>query len=150
MALATGTDPQDAWSQTKKTARQFRIQVPAMNARLLAGGVSVDDVIDIYRVVKNAQTQLAAQAVVTGLNAYVQTLPGKSGYNAVAEIGVVTSAMQAVLDWIDTNASGLSLTGDTAANAIANGSIATNRFGAGATAALRANLSAIESAIDAA
>lgn len=148
MALETGTDPAEAWEGVKKTALQFKAQVPGMNATLSTGGVRVEDVQNIYRVVLNAMAALNVYAAVSGLDVYVATLPGKATYVATTEIGAVTTAMQTALTWMDTNASGLSLTGDTFANAISLGSIATNRFGAGATSQLRTDLTAIADAIN--
>ena len=149
MALETASDPVQAWQQAKATAKQFRIQVPGINARLAAGGITVEQVVDVYRVTLNAQTQINAMALVSGLDAYVQTSPGKGAYVATAEIAAVSAAMQTALNWMNTNAAGLNLIGDSMANAMTTGSVATNRFGAGATSQLRTHLSAIEAAISA-
>jgi hypothetical protein len=143
VAITSGSEPSDAWLQIKRTAKQFAIQVPGFNSRLSAGDVKIEDIVDIYRQVLNSKNQLDTNAAITGLDAYVSTLPGKSAYVATSEVAAVTTLMQDALDWMDINAAGLSLTGDTMANAIANGSVATNRFSAGATSALRSILASI-------
>ena len=122
-----------------------------MVSTLAAGGVTVEYVIfSVYKRLKEHYDQLEAMKVTAGLNEYVQLARGNPAYDVVAAINTVTAAISAANTWIDTNASGLNLTGDSAANAIANDSVASNRFSAAQTLALRNLLTAVTDAIGAA
>ena len=147
MALVTSTEPNAAWTQIKGNAKQLKINLGGMNSRLAAGNVTIEQVFEIYQRLSNSKNQLVALSSTRGIDAYVKTLRDDVNYVATTQIAAATDAIQAALDWINTNTGGLSLTGDTAANAIANSSVATNRFSAGQTSGLRTLITAIDATI---
>ncbi len=149
MAIESSIDAAEAWNVVRRNAKQIKLLIAGMNTMLSAGGVTVEQIFDqVYRPILNSMNQLNTFAATTNLDAYVQSLTGNVLYSATTEIAAVTSAQQDVLDWIDTNASGLSLAGDTAANYLSNGSIATNRFSAAQTSQLRTRLSTVMASIN--
>jgi len=149
MAIESATDAQEAWNVIRRNAKQIKLLIAGMKSTLSAGGVTVEYVFDqVYRPILNSMSQLNTLAATTNLNAYVQSVTGNGSYSATTEIAGVTAAQQNALDWINTNAGGLSLTGDTATNYIANGSIASNRFSGAQTSSLRTLLDAITAEIN--
>ena len=149
MALQTAADAAEAWKVIRGNARTQRLQVQAMISQLASNDVTLEEVIGMYRVISNSRNQLEELKTTQNLVAYVQATLGSATFNAVTEIETVTAAQANALTWIDNNASGLNLTGDTAANAIANNSVATNRFSPAQTANLRTAMQAIADAISA-
>jgi len=147
MALVTNTDAAEAWRIIKVNAKNIKNNIPQINSNLSAGGITLEYVIDIYRAVRDSMTQLTSLKTTTNLTAYVSDVLNDQTYDVVAQIDAVTNAEQNVLNWIDTNAGGLSLSGDTAENAIANGSVVTNRFSAAQTAPLRDLLTSVYDAV---
>lgn len=147
MALLATIDAAEAWKTIRGNAKSIVINVPAINSELATSDVRLERIFEIYRVLKNSRDQLESLKLTDNLTAYVADVLNAPAYDVVAEISAVTAAQQSVLDWIDTNANGLSLTGDTAANYLANGSAVTNRFTPAQTAALRTLLEAVANSI---
>lgn len=147
MALESTTDAAEAWRVIRGNAKAQRAQVSAFIITLNAGDVTLETVLEMYRVIYNSMNQLNTLAATANLNSYVQSTSGNGTYDAAAEIAAVTALQQACLTWIDTNAAGLSLTGDTAANWLSSGSVVSNRFGKPATAGLRAAMQDVVDAI---
>lgn len=149
MAIESTLDAAEAWSIIRRNAKQIKTLIVGMKVTLQAGGVTVEYVFDgVYRPLLNSKNQLDTLALTANLNTYVRDVTGNALYDVVSEIADTSAAIQACLDWIDTNAGGLALTGDTATNYIANGSVATNRFNAGATSGLRTLLDAVTAGIN--
>lgn len=147
MSLETSTEAPEAWKTIRGAARQYRINIPRMKTILSSGATKLEEVVEVYERTANAKSQLDDLATTAGLDAYVQTILGREAFVATTRVAAVTAAMQAALNWMDTNASGLNLTGDTIANAIANRSVVTQRWNAAALSALRALLDDIETEI---
>jgi hypothetical protein len=147
MALEIGSDAAEAWRTIKSNAKQQRINLPIFHAALAAGDVTIEYVFEVYRQIRNSRNQLETLKATSGLNQYVQTIRNDPVYDATAAVTAVTDAQLAALNWIDSNASGISLTGDSAENALVNNSVASNRFTAVQTSDLRALLVAINDEI---
>lgn len=143
MAIDTNIDPAEAWELVRKTSKNLKTLLTGYHADLLAGDITLENVFNMYRRMEAHQTQLNELAVVPNLNDYVQSVLNNPGYNAVAEIGALNAEIDTALLWIDTNASGLNLTGDSASNWGLSGSTVTNRFSAAQTADLRTAMVAI-------
>jgi len=150
MAMQVTLTAADAWRQAVGVAVGLRNNLPGWGAQLSAENHTVEQIFGLYSNLKKSRDALENYKTAPNLTAHVADLLGQPAYDAVAEINAVTSAIQDAMDWVDTNASGLSLNGDTAANWLASGSVASNRFGPPATAGLRALLTAIEATIEAA
>lgn len=148
MALETTVDASEAWNLIRRNASNIKGLSAQARSILQAGGVTIEFVFkEIAFRIDNSMAQLTSLAATPGLDAYVSVSLGKTGYVATSEVAAVTSKQAAILSWIDTNAAGLNLSGDTYMNWKSNGSVATNRFGAGATAGLRTLLSEMEALI---
>lgn len=142
MALDT-ISPARAWTTITANAVTQARQLAGFIAQLNAGDVTLETVLGMYRIIYNSRNQLEDLKLTGNLNSYVQTLKADGSYDAVAEITAFTTLQQACLDWIDTNAAGLNLTGDSAANWLVSGSVASNRFTKPQTAQLRTNMQAV-------
>lgn len=149
MSLEVGTDAAEAWRIIRGNGFNLKTSViPPMLAALSSGAVTLEYIIfTVYRGLSNHRTQLESLKTTQGLNAYVQDIRATPAYDAVTSITSVTAALQLCLDWIDANASGFTLTGDSASNALASGSVLTNRFSAAQTAQLRTRMQAVLDAI---
>lgn len=143
MALHSKITAADAWRSVIGIAGGLLRNIPGWSDKLASGNVTLEYVFGIYKNVRDDRLSLDQFKATANLNAYVQNVLGDPTYNAVSNITDVTDAMQACLTWIDTNASSLNLSGDSAENALSSGSVVTNRFGSGATAPLRALLATV-------
>ncbi len=139
MAIETGiTEAQIAWSKIGGIAHRFISNAKRADNLLKEDNVTLEFIMfQVYRSVLDSKNLLLAEAGTTGLDLYVQDVRNDAGYVATAELVLIDTAFQDILDWIDTNASGLSLTGDSAANATLLGSVVTNRFSAAILSPLR-------------
>ena len=149
MAIETQTDAAEAWKIIRTNASNLKQWLTAEHAELASSDVTLESVVAIYRRLRDHRLQLVAMSAVENINAYVQDMRNDQTYDAVAQVTAVTDAINAALSWVDNNASGLTLTGDTASNAIANGSIVTNRFTPAQTSGLRSAMVTIGAAINA-
>lgn len=148
MALDTAVSPAEAWDVIRRNAVNMKALSAQMRAALQAGNVTVEYVFkEVAFRIDNSMAQLNALAATAGLDTYVSVALGKVGYVATSEVAAVTAKQAEVLSWINANAAGLSLSGDSYSNWKANGSVASNRFGAAATAPLRALLTQLEALI---
>tara|TARA_S200002703_G_C3592684_1_gene182031 strand:- start:55 stop:501 length:447 start_codon:yes stop_codon:yes gene_type:complete len=147
MALETAIEANKAWEKTKATALNFKRNIPSNKTRLSTGDTTLETVFAMYETLQNARNALLDLSGTAELDAFVQTLPGRSAYVATTQITAVTDAMLTAMNWIDNNAASLSLTGDTAANWLGSGSVVTRRFTAGQLSALRGFLDDIDAEI---
>ena len=140
MPLEIGIDTVEAWRIIKGNANAIKNNAPGMITFLANNDVRLEYIFEIYKLVKESQLQLDEMKTVSGLVDYVKTARNDPVYDVVAQITALTAAQQLILDWIDSNAAGLSLTGDSAANALANKSVVTNRFTPTQTSQLQVRL----------
>lgn len=140
MAIETSvTEAQIAWSKIGGIAHRFISNARQADEILQADDVTLEFIMyQVYRVVLDTKAKFLAEAGTTDLDIYVQDVRNDAGYVATTELASIDAALQAIIDWIDTNASGLSLTGDSAANSMLTGSLVTDRFSAATLAPLRA------------
>ncbi len=151
MAYPQSITPAEAWALGRRQANSLRTGICPRYIALFSGNNTVEEARDCYDELAGAKTIFNDMAAIPGIDAYVSSLPGLGSVVVTTETANVVAEIDAALSWLDTNVSGLSLTGDSFSAPIdSKRSIATQRFGAGATATLRTALQAIIDAIDAA
>lgn len=146
MALNITNDPASNWALIKGLARSIKSLCDDMASRMAAQDVTIEYLaFTVYKILKTQRDQLV-DLNIDGLNEYASSIRGVS-VDVEADIGVVIASIDDALSWMDTNASGLSLTGDTFANALANDSVTTRRFTPAQTGPLQTRLIAISGGI---
>ena len=145
--IAVGNE-QSAWDQLRGLLGRLSNDLLRVDKFLTDNDATVEfGIYQVYKRLSDDQTTMNELAAVTGLDAFVQDLINDAGYVATTEIAGVSTAIDSAKAWLDTNIGGLALTGDTAANALVNGSVATNRFTPAQTAGLRTELAAVRALI---
>lgn len=98
MAINTAEkNPEEAWKLIKSNALQLRTNVSSDIAILAAENVTASFGLNIRNSLARSRAQLVALAATPGLDAYVQSLPGKSGYVASTEANnLITEIDQAI------------------------------------------------------
>lgn len=147
MALNIEADAAEAWRLIRGAAINAKRYAQAYSAELSAGDAILERVFEMYRNLYNIRQQIEAEKTITGLVEYVQIVRNDPAYDVLTDINAMTSAMQSALTWIDNNAAGLSLNGDTALNFLDSGSVVANRFTPTQTSGLRNQLDGIVAAI---
>lgn len=139
---------QSAWDQLRGLLGRLSNDLNRANQFMANNDVSVEfGIYQVYKRLDDDQTTMNALAAVPGLDAFVQDLVNNGTYVATTELAAISTAIDTAKTWLDTNIGGLSLTGDTASNALTNGSVATNRFTSVQTAQLQTDLEAIRTLI---
>ncbi len=129
---------QSAWDQLRGLLGRLSNDLNRANEFLANNDVTVEfGTYQVYKRLDDDQTTMNTLAAVPGLDAFVQDLINDA----------ISSAIDTAKAWLDTNIGGLALTGDTSANALVNGSVATNRFTPAQTSQLRTDLEAIRALI---
>lgn len=128
--ITTSNDPAEAWRIIRLNARQIALNIPVLISEISKGNITIERIFAIYMLIKNSRDQLTALADAPHLSTYVSGIMQDAEYDILAEISETTEAMSAAMNWVNTNANGLQLNGDTAENYIIKQSIVTNRFNA--------------------
>jgi hypothetical protein len=100
---ASNVIPQTAYRVMKDAAVQLKANVVAMNSRLATADAGYEFLRDIYRTLRRAYDQLGALAGTTGIAEYAQAQEADPNYDVVAEFLLMQGAIDAALDWMDTN-----------------------------------------------
>lgn len=147
MALETTNDAAESWRLIRGAAINAKRLAQTFSAELSASSVTIERVFEMYRQFKNMRAQIETEKTTAGLVEFVKLVRNDSAYDVTADINAATAAVQAALDWVDANASGIALTGDTASNYLASGSVVSNRFTPAQTSGLRDQLADIVTSI---
>jgi hypothetical protein len=142
------SETQSAWDQLRGLLGRLANDLLRAENFLANNNVTIEFVMyQLYKRLQEDQTVMNQLASTTGLDTFVSDILNDGAYVATSELALISTAIDDAKSWIDTNAAGLSLTGDTAANALLNGSTVTNRFTPAQTAALQTELSEIRALI---
>lgn len=147
MPLSTVNDAAESWRLIRGAAANAKRFAQAYSAELAGGDAKLERVFDMYRNLRNIRNQINAEGATSGLVDFVKLVRGDAAYDVSADIAAVLTAIDACLTWVDTNASGLNLSGDSAANYLNTGSVVTNRFTPQQTSGLRTRLDAVVASI---
>lgn len=100
---ASNSIPQTAYRVMKDAAVQLKINVQSMIVQLGAAPAGYDYLRDIYRTLRRAYDQMTALAGTPGIVEYAQAQENDPNYDVVAEFLLMQGAIDAALDWMDTN-----------------------------------------------
>ena len=145
MALITADLLAQRYETLKSYALHVRQRTSSFIAELAAGPVESVTVIQEYQNLGAARDRLNQAAALSGIGAYAQAAEDDPTYDVVAEIGVVVTAIEAALTWVDSNfpASG----GYILFAQIDDGAVTNRSFTEAQTAGLRTALQAVVTAI---
>ena len=147
MALITTTLLLQRYEGLKSDATRLRIHLSGSISQLAAEPASSAVLLQLYSNLGQWRDQLNAIAAIPGLTALAQEEEANPGYDIVAEIGIVVSAITGAITWIDANfpaANGYILFAE-----ISGGTVTYRNFTSTQTAPLRTLLQSVVDAIGA-
>jgi len=102
MAFRTDQPLQQAFSAAISRAAGIKAQLQRFSTAL-AGNITANDALGMAAAIREALTLFNASSAVPGVGAYAQAQYNDATYDVATEFSSMTTALQAVLTWLENN-----------------------------------------------